>query len=83
MKTCPTGKRTYATATLAEDALLEAHAEYAYAPGQGPIAIYLCEECGNYHFTSRAPMNERLKQALENGQLRTQQLARPWTRKWK
>lgn len=83
MKTCPSGKRRYATATLAEDALMEVHAEYAYPPGQGPIAIYACEECGDFHFTSRGPMNERLKRALESGQLRTRQMASRWARKWR
>jgi hypothetical protein len=66
---CVSHKNSYATATLAEDALIEAHTRFDFAPGQGPIAIYRCDDCGEYHLTSRGPQNEKLTEFLKSGQL--------------
>lgn len=78
---CVTGKKVYATITLAEDALLDAHIRFEYA-GQGPIAIYRCDDCGYYHFTSQGTMNERLKNALKDGSIARQKQASHWERKF-
>lgn len=81
MKGCTTGKRMYVTQTLAEDALLEAHTRGLFSAGQGPVAVYLCQQCGGYHLTSKGPVNERLAQALSDGSLRRMQEAAAWERK--
>jgi hypothetical protein len=83
MNHCPSGKRLFTTLTQAEDALLETHIVYEYKSGQGPVAVYKCEDCGYYHFTSRGPMNERLQQALQSGQLQVWQRAQKWNQKLK
>jgi hypothetical protein len=83
MNHCPSGKRFFTTLTQAEDALLEAHIVYEYKSGQGPVAVYKCEDCGYYHFTSRGPMNERLQQAFQSGQLQVWQRAQKWNQKLK
>ena len=72
MLTCPTGKRVYQTEALAEDALIDAHSRTNYA-GTGPVAVYQCEECGYYHFTSKGKMNERLAQQIASGKIKLQQ----------
>jgi hypothetical protein len=59
----------YFSQTLAEDALLEAWIRNHYKTGQGPVNVYSCDDCGNFHFTSKSAMNERLKGALDNGQI--------------
>ena len=59
MLICPTAKRIYLTEGLAEEALIDAHSRNNYA-GSGPIAVYQCEDCGYYHFTSKGKMNEKL-----------------------
>lgn len=74
---CVTGKKIYVTATLAEDALIDAHIRFQYNH-QGPVAIYRCDDCGYYHFTSQGVMNERLKKALQDGSIARQKQASHW-----
>jgi len=80
---CTTGKRVYLTEQLAETALIEAHIHFDYRSGGGPIAVYVCEECANYHLTSRGPMNERLSQLIANGTIKKQREASRWHDKFK
>lgn len=82
MANCPTGKRRFASQSLAEDALLEAHIVYQYREGQGPVGVYTCHECGDFHFTSQGPVNDRLREARATGQLQRLQQAQRWN-KWK
>lgn len=77
MKTCRTGKRVYLTEALAEDALLDAHSRNEFTHG-GPVAVYACEECGYFHFTSKGTMNTRLAEFLGSGKQRVQQEANRW-----
>lgn len=81
MLTCRTGKRVYQTAIIAEEALIDAHSRNSYS-GTGPISIYQCEECGYYHFTSKGPINEKLKELINSGKIKLQQQASEWSRKW-
>jgi hypothetical protein len=78
---CISGKRPFATQTLAEDALIELWMNNEYSPGQAPIAIYKCEDCGEYHFTSRSPMNERLEKEIMSGKVHRQREAKKWEEK--
>ena len=82
MLICPTAKRIYLTEGLAEEALIDAHSRNNYA-GSGPIAVYQCEDCGYYHFTSKGKMNEKLAQQLASGKIKLQQEANRWTEKLK
>ncbi len=82
MLKCPTGKRVYITEALAEDALIDTHSRNQYA-GTGPIAVYQCEECGYYHFTSKGKMNENLAQQIASGKIKRQQEANQWMNKLK
>ncbi|MBK8293023.1 MAG: hypothetical protein IPK96_20870 [Flammeovirgaceae bacterium] len=83
MVKCKTGKRLYVNETLAEDALLDAHINFDYRAGSGPVAIYQCEECGNYHLTSHGEMNKRLALQLQNGFIQKQKQAAGWQDRWK
>ncbi len=82
MLKCPSSKRIYLTEGLAEDALIDAHSRNNYA-GTGPVAVYQCEECGYYHFTSKGKMNEKLAQQMANGKIKLQQQATHWMNKLK
>jgi len=73
----------YASQRLAEDELIEAWTRYDYPAGTGPIAVYLCEDCGHYHFTSKGPMNEGLQEAIASGRIQRQKEADRWSDKWK
>jgi len=82
MLKCPTGKRVYLTEAMAEDALIDAHSRHQYA-GTGPIAVYQCEDCGYYHFTSRGEMNKKLAEQIASGKIKRQQEANQWMNKLK
>lgn len=79
---CTTGKRSYITSHLAEDALVEAHINFDYRAGGGPIAIYACGECGAYHLTSQGTINERLAGLIEDGSIQKQKEAAQWQQKF-
>jgi hypothetical protein len=83
MKKCPTGKRLYHSEQLAEDALIEAHIHFDYRAGGGPLTVYQCDECGEYHLTSRGVMNARLAQQMANGTIQKQKEASRWQGKFK
>ena len=82
MLTCPTGKRVYPTEVIAEEALIDSHSRNNYA-GTGPVAVYQCEECGYYHFTSKGPMNKKLAEQIASGKIKLQQQASQWSQKWR
>lgn len=80
---CISHKRVYLTKEMAETALLEARARYAYGNRTGPVAVYQCEDCGQYHLTSSGPVNEKLAEAQSSGILNRQQVAQAWIDKLK
>jgi len=80
---CNSGKRSYLTGQLAEEALIEAHINFDYRSGGGPVAIYMCDECGTYHLTSRGTRNERLAGLIEGGFIQKQKQAAQWQQKFK
>ena len=75
---CSSGKRSYHSLELAEEALIGAHIAYHYPNGSGPMDVYLCDDCGQYHLTSSGAMNLRLKQMLEEGTIQKQRDASWW-----
>ncbi|MBK7650541.1 MAG: hypothetical protein IPJ20_07035 [Flammeovirgaceae bacterium] len=83
MTKCNTGKRLYTSEALAEDALIGAHINFDYRTGSGPVAIYKCDECGNYHLTSHGEMNKRLALQLQSGFIQKQKQAARWQDKLK
>lgn len=83
MNRCPSGKRTYDTEPLAEEALIQAYIQFDYRAGTGPVAVYRCEDCGRYHLTSTGTMNARLSGLLADGTIQKQKQARQWEQKWK
>jgi hypothetical protein len=83
IKRCSSGKVIYVSLSLAEDALLDAWVRNNYSVGTGPITIYQCEDCGNFHFTSKGAMNDRLKRELDSGQIERSRRAFDYERKFK
>ena len=78
MDHCVSGKRMYSSQEVAEDVLIEAWTRFDYSAGNGPVAVYECEECGHFHLTSRGPMNEKLSKALVEGKIDRQKEADRW-----
>lgn len=83
MKKCVSGKRVYVTEEIAVEALIGAHTTYSFKSGQGPIAVYVCEDCGCYHLSSQGTMNEKLEQHLAGGKISAQKEANHWLGKIK
>jgi len=80
---CSSNKKVYLTAEIAEEALLQAHTLFHYSKGSGPIAVYRCEDCGNYHLTSKGVMNEKLAAYLKEGRPDRIKEAERWMHKLK
>lgn len=81
MNRCSSGKRTYPTREVAEDALIETRTRFENP--QGPVSVYQCEDCGYFHLTSKGPMNEKLARALAEGSIGRQKEANRWLDKLK
>lgn len=80
---CISGKKIFASQQLAEDVLIELWSKNEYAKGQAPIAVYKCDDCGNYHLTSQGEVNEKLRTALSSGKVKLQREANKWLDKFK
>jgi hypothetical protein len=80
---CSSHKKVYATKEIAEDALIEAHIQFAYANGSGPISVYQCEDCNYYHLSSKGQINNKLAEYLKEGKIQKQKEANWWTDKLK
>jgi hypothetical protein len=83
MKKCPSGKKSYQSLSIAEDALVEAHVQFNYSKSQGPKGVYLCTDCGNYHLTSQGNLNDRLSKMMSDGSLTRLKEANQWMNKLK
>ncbi|MDL5048823.1 hypothetical protein QQ054_22685 [Oscillatoria amoena NRMC-F 0135] len=81
MKNCTSGKRSYASREIAEEALIEAHVQFTFGNAGGPVALYQCEDCGQFHLTSQGPVNERLAKLIKEGGLKRMREANQWTRR--
>jgi hypothetical protein len=80
---CSTGKKTYATETIAEDVLIELWTRFEYNENSAPLAVYKCDDCGLYHLTSRGPMNNKLAQYLSSNKAKLNKEANKWLDKFK
>ena len=69
MTRCSSGKVVYHSFSLAEDALIDAWIRNSYSMDNGPVNVYQCDDCGNFHFTSKGLINHRLKEQWDTGQI--------------
>jgi hypothetical protein len=83
LEKCPTYKKVYLTESIAEEALISAWITYNYAQGSGPINIYICEDCGYYHLTSKGPMNKKLEEQIASGKIHQKKGENAWLDKLK
>ena len=80
---CISHKKCYSSQEIAEDALIEARTSFEYAKGNGPIAVYRCDDCGYFHLTSRGEINQRLADSMKTGKIQLQKEANKWLDKMK
>lgn len=83
MPTCTSGKRCYSSFELAEEALIGAHIAYEFGNNAGPVGVYVCDECQQFHLTSQGEMSSRLKNLIESGELEKLRQARRWEEKFR
>lgn len=81
--TCSSGKKVFLSNNLAEEALLSAHVQFNFGQGKGPVAVYQCDDCGQFHLTSRGELNTRLKDFLASSDFKRQRQAADWADKLK
>lgn len=81
MHKCPSGKRSYASAEIAEEALIEANIQFEFGRSSGPVTFYRCDDCGQYHLTSQGAMNERLAKLISEGKLNLLKESNRWNKK--
>ena len=80
---CVSNKKVYLTEDIAEQALIEAHTQFEFGNGKGPVSVYCCEDCGYYHLTSQGVMNKKLAEYMKEGKLERQKEAKRWANKLK
>ena len=83
MAVCVTGKNMYLTQEAAEEALIQSWIRNDFAPGQGPISVYKCGDCSQFHLTSTGQMNTTLATYIREGKLKRQKEADYWEKKLK
>ena len=80
-RSCPSGKQSYFDENQAVSALLDLWSRIDFKTGQGPVAVYQCEDCGSFHFTSKGTMHPDLDELLKKGNTRLTRIASEWERK--
>jgi hypothetical protein len=83
MAGCVTGKKMYPSKENAEQVLIDAWIRNDYPSGRGPVAVYRCNDCGQFHLTSSGVMNPALEQFIREGKLKLQKEANYWKDKLK
>lgn len=63
---CSTRKKIYYSEQEAEEGLLQTKVIF---PANNAVAVYQCDDCGQWHVTSRGPMSESLRRAINSGKL--------------
>ena len=81
--TCVTGKRILETEALAEEALVQHHIINVYRAGEGPRNIYVCEDCGYWHFTSKGDAHALFADERVTKRIEQERIANQWERKLK
>ena len=66
---------------LAEEALIANRSKFHHNEENGPINVYECEDCGNWHFTSKGPKSELLSSPEIRKSISLNREASYWERK--
>ncbi|MEQ9467884.1 MAG: hypothetical protein RLN88_10770 [Ekhidna sp.] len=80
---CISGKLSFAVESLAIEALIQNHIRNSYRDGQGPVNIYLCEDCGEWHFTSKGSKHHLLNDPEVRERIDSERRAYEWEQRLK
>lgn len=79
---CPvTRKRSFSDEALALNALLQNQSNNFHKEEAGPINIYECMHCHDWHFTSKGERHPDLDQSELSEMMSKERLANHWERK--
>jgi len=78
---CPSGKRAYPTKERAEEVLVETKIKFRNPMEIGPVNVYECQDCGNFHLTSQGEISDVLKSDKIKKEIDREREARHWERK--
>jgi len=78
---CTSGKRCFEEEFLALEALIQNHIINDYPDGDGPLNIYKCTECANWHFTSKGLPHDVLTDPEMIARIMKEKRANYWERK--
>ena len=79
---CPvTHKRSFQDEFMALEALMNNHAQNFHKRESGPINIYQCDHCGDWHFTSKGEIHPDLRKDETQLRIKTERLGAHWERK--
>lgn len=73
----------YPSRERAEQALIQAWVKNDYPPGKGPVTVYHCNDCREFHLTSAGALNPALEVFIKEGKLKLQKEADYWASKLK
>lgn len=82
-KGCGSGKRLFESEAIALEALIQNHIVNTYNVGEGPRNVYLCNECGSWHFTSKGETHSFLDDEETMAKIKKERIASHWERKLK
>lgn len=80
---CRSGKTAFDSKELGEEALIQNHIRNNHREGSGPQNIYECDDCGDWHFTSRHPISELLLDESVLKRIARERLSLQWEQKIK
>lgn len=78
---CSTGKRGFDSKELAEEALISNRSRFHHRDDSGPINVYQCEDCGDWHFTSKGSKSDLLESSDVRKNINLNREANYWERK--
>lgn len=73
-------KRSYLSEEMAVTALLEVRSRFEL---NSSVTVYCCENCGQWHLTSRGSIHPRLEKSLQSGEIKRRRETEHWERKLK
>lgn len=78
---CVSGKKGYLTESDALNALVDQRGRFNYRSNSGPVNVYACDDCGEWHFTSKGEVHQLLQSADVQKRIADQREADFWERK--
>jgi hypothetical protein len=83
MAGCISGKSIFQSKELAEEALIQNHIRNNHREGSGPINVYECRDCSNWHFTSNGNVSPLLLDSEIKKRIAKERTALEWEYRFK